>query len=452
MKKIKKQTAIFLITLFSLIIVLGGIFSFVPINFGNKIWTTFSKNVSISSDIRGGIYGEYEIKTEDASKSDIIDSMGLIREVFDENGYKNVNVYAIGNKKIRIEVGYPNGVLSFSDAYSNLSNVGSGAFYLASSTTVEGSNYVVQGSTCVEKLNVYTSNDNKVLSVKFNESGKQAFKELCESGSSTCYIIFGEQYYSLNMQTNQDDYSQLVLTNNDYEDLISLEQRIKFGCMKVELNSDNVKIDTMSASLSMAESSSSPASSSFFSSSVYVVLVSLTIVVAMLLIVLFAVKFGYFAILILVTMLINLPLFLLLMCLIPSIELGLSGFVCLAVCIAFSYTYTYIFASNVKKEYEIGRTVNASIENAMKTHFATVLFTNISVFFASLILFALSFGEIMGVAIMISICMALSMLTNLLIVPLLIKIVFSLNQKLVYKLFMLKKREITSLAKDKEVE
>ena len=134
------------------------------------------------------------------------------------------------------------------------------------------------------------------------------------------------------------------------------------------------------------------------------------------------------------------------------IELGLSGFVCLAVCIAFSYTYTYIFASNVKKEYEIGRTVNASIENAMKTHFATVLFTNISVFFASLILFALSFGEIMGVAIMISICMALSMLTNLLIVPLLIKIVFSLNQKLVYKLFMLKKREITSLAKDKEVE
>ena len=199
MKKLKRQTAIFLIALFSLLIVLGGVLSFVPLNLGNSIWTTFSKGVNVSSDIVGGVYGEYEIKTENATKADIVDSMSLIREVFDEHGYKNVNVYALGNKKIRIEASYPQGASTFKDVYSRLSNVGSGAFYLSSTSKLEDAEYYVQGSTGVAQIKVSMSNSSKVLTVKFNETGKKAFKDLCEKSGTNVYILFGEQSYSLDL-------------------------------------------------------------------------------------------------------------------------------------------------------------------------------------------------------------------------------------------------------------
>ena len=82
--------------------------------------------------------------------------------------------------------------------------------------------------------------------------------------------------------------------------------------------------------------------------------------------------------------------------------------------------------------------------------------TNIMLFAASLIMFAFAFGELASVAVVFTTCTALSLFTNLLIIPMLIKICISFNG-FGRKLFMLKKRsgildssDETELAKEAE--
>ena len=137
MKKFKKSTAIVLSAILSVILIVGVLFSFVPMKFGTKKWESFSGTLSMSSDITGGLYGEFNIKTENASAKDIISSMENIKTVFEEDGYKNVNVYAIGNKKIRVEAGYSKSSRTFVEVYNKISTIAAGAFSIRTTYEIE---------------------------------------------------------------------------------------------------------------------------------------------------------------------------------------------------------------------------------------------------------------------------------------------------------------------------
>lgn len=438
MKRFKKVTAIVLSVIISVLLVVGFLFSYIPMNFKSKKYISLSGSLNISSDIAGGMYGEYNIKTENPTRQDIIDSMLVIKEVFEENGYKNTNIYAIGKSKIRIEVGAPRkGDSDYASVYSELASVGASAFSLRSTYSLEDTSVVVDGGKYVKKIKVFTQNSNKCLSIIFTDEGQEKYKELCNA-TSTIYLVLGDYAQSISV-TGVSDYSQLTLNNTDYDNLIALEQKIKLGCTKIQLDNSTAEINTMAASLSAGESSSSSLDKTYNSSTVYVVAFSALFVVFVLGIALFAIRFGFYAVLILVSLLLNSYIFLGIVCLVPSIELGLSSIASLVLGTAMIYTYAYIFASKVKSEYNLGKSLSASLESAYKKGLPSLLISNIMMFLSSMILFLLSFGELTSVAIIFTICMALSLLTNLFIMPLLIKICISFNG-FGTKVFALKKR------------
>ena len=503
MKKFKKSTAIALSIVFGILLVVGFIFSFVPMTFGSKTFVSLSGALNISSDISGGLYGEYDIKTKNPSKSDLVESMAIIKDVFEENGYKNANVYAVGKSKIRVEVGYPKGDATYSSVYAQLAEVAAGAFELRSAQEVTDTTIVLEGSKYVKKVRVYTYNDTKTMSVEFNDEGQEVYKKLCTS-SSTIYLALGDYSQSISV-SGATDYTQLSLSNDDWDNLIALEQKIKLGCMKVELNAGTAVINTMSASLSAGESSSfnsklvnaskfinhkqytisnaktnangvlsltlsgnassvapgladylSAKEVSGFESTAYVIAFASFFAVIVLGLAIFAAKFGYYAILMLASLLLNSYIFLGIMCLIPSVEFGLSTIASLVMGTAVIYSYAFAFASKVKSEYNLGKSLNAALESSYKKQLPSLLMTNIMLFAASLIMFAFAFGELASVAVVFTTCTALSLFTNLLIIPMLIKICISFNG-FGRKLFMLKKRsgildssDETELAKEAE--
>ena len=255
MKNFKKSTAIVLICIFSVIMIVGFLFSYVPMTIGTKTFVSFSGAINVSSDISGGVYGEFEITTKNPTKSQIVDSMSKIKEVFEEDGYKNVNVYALGTKKIRVEVSYPRGSKTYADAYSELSNVGTGAFQLRSAQEVKDDTKIVDGATCVSQVKVATNNDSKFITVVFNDKGKEAYKTLISSAKGTIYLALGSYSQSISV-SNVQTYESLTLSDSDYKNLVKLEQRIKLGCMKVEVDGATAVINTMSASLSAGEANS----------------------------------------------------------------------------------------------------------------------------------------------------------------------------------------------------
>lgn len=454
MKKFNKSTAIVLSIIMFVVLAIGFVFSFVPIQFSKGKFNSLYGTLNISTDMVGGLYGEYEITTENPTESDIIDTISLIRGVFENDGYKNVNVYAVGTKKVRVELSFPNGDESFSTSYSKLKNVGAGAFSLSnidptasssSSSETEQDPITVEGSKYIQKVTVSTNNDQKYITIKFNKEGQKKYQELCENvvgtdTSGTLYLVLGDYSQGITIYSSVSSYSELTLSNDDWDNMISLEQKIQFGCAKVELDGDNSIVNTMSATLTAGESSSSSLEDSFYSSTTYVVTMSAFIFMLVLMIAIFAIKFGFFAIITLVSMLINIYLFLFIVWLVPSYELGLSVVLSLVVGSSLIYSYIFNFAQTVKQEYNQGKSLQASLESSYKKSILGELITNLILFGSSLILMFLSFSELSSVAISFAILSALSLFTNLCIVPLLVKIGISFKG-FDRKLFLLAKRK-----------
>ena len=193
MKKFNKNTAIILSVLLFVVLAIGFVLSFVPLQFSNGKFVSLSKTVNVSADLVGGMYGEYNITSENPSEKDLIDSVSLIREVFEDDGYKNVNVYSVGNKKIRVELSFPSGADTYEEAYTKLANVGAGAFSIStvnpssstSTSETEVKEVVLDGSKYVKEVNVFTQDNGKYISVVFNKEGQEKFKEVCDNASSS---------------------------------------------------------------------------------------------------------------------------------------------------------------------------------------------------------------------------------------------------------------------------
>ncbi len=453
MKKFKKNTAIVLCVLIGIVMIIGFLFSYVPISTESKTFNSLLGSINVSSDISGGVYAEFDIVSENPTTSEIVSSMAIIREVFEEDGYQNVNVYAIGNSKIRVEVSYANSGKTYAEVYSDLTDIVSGAFALSSTSSLTSSSAVVlYGSEYVSDVKVYTSDSTHYITIYFNSAGQEQYEALLDA-SSTIYLWLGDYSQSISV-SSVDTYESLTLSNTDYENLIALAKKVKLGCMSIELNDGTYKINTMSATLSVGGSSSSPEDDGFSSSSAFIVMISAFFIACIIILAVFAIKFGLFAVLVLISMLFNSYLMLIFMVLMPSFEVGFSVMGALVLGVALIYTYSFIFASRVKNEYNIGKSLNASLETAYKQSLPSLLISNISMLFASLILFAFSFGELTSASIVFCVSVFLSLLTNLFIIPLFIKICLSFKN-LGLKIFMLKKRSLsfeTVSVPDSEIE
>lgn len=446
MKKFTKKTNIIVSVLICVIMIAGFILCYIPMTFGARTYLSFSGTVNVSSDIMGGMYGEYNILGE-TDKKTLVDSMEKVRRVFEEYGYKNVNVYSYGNSKLRVEIGYPRGNKSFAYAYSELNVVSNGKFFLSSAyeaTTTDA--VVVDGNECVEKVEVYTNNSVKYISVIFNEKGQEQYRDLVAAANGSIYIHLGDYSQQINA-SNVTDYTTFTLSDNDYANLISLEQRVVIGCMGIEIDQNNYVIETMSSNLSAG--SSSPEEAGFAFNTVSIIMLCLLAAAMILLLALFAVRFGLFAVIVAITMLFNSYLFLIFMNLMPSVEIGGAGIVSLILSLAIMYMFTYIYADRVKREYNLGKSFNASLETAYKKTLPNTLISNIALLVSALIIFAFSFGELTSALVIFAVCMGLSLLTNLLIVPLLVKVAIS-YKKIGVKTFMLKKRAISLDSSDEE--
>ena len=453
MKKYTKKTAIILSIVLSFVLVVGLLFSFVPMTFGNKTWVGLSNSINISSDILGGFYGEFEIASEDPTRDDIEQSKTIIRNVLGEQGYKNAKVSDIAENKIRVEVSYARLKENYSKVQSNLEVLTTGKFRLQSASSIDEKTLLVDGTEHIKELKIEVSSS-AALKITFNDAGVEAYKALCNSvaSSGNIYLAFGDDTQQLNVSNAiaQDHYTSLELYAT-YDALFNLKQRIEVGCMAVQLKENMISINTMSPSFSAGESASSPDVASFFSSSTYVILVSTITFIVVLLITLFAVKFGYYAILIFISMLINSVLFLSIMCLIPSIEFGFSTFIAMMIVTAIIYTYAFDFASLVKKQYNEGKSLNAALKNAFKNRFVTTIISNTVMFLSALAFILLSFGELTSFGIVFAAGAFLSLMTNIFIIPMLIKICISFGNFGI-KLFMLKKRSISeSIEENNEV-
>lgn len=369
MKPIKKKTAKIFIALIVVAAVIGSIFCFVPMSFNSFTFTSISGAINVSSELGAGVYAEYDLNG-DYTDTQISKSISTIKEVLSDKGYPSADIYAIGNEKIRIEIGYPTKGETLKNSYTLLNAVGIGVFELRSSSA-EKDTYIV-GKEHIDSVDIQTYNGGVYVVLNFNESGLDFYEQLLEA-SDTIYVCMGGETMTSFDSSKVVASTSMPLSFNDYASAEDFAMKVKLGSLDVELNPDTVCINTMSSILTNAGFVTNPNNAGFGYSATKVACIVALVAVVLFALVLMIVKFGIIALFQAVAVLFNVLIALLLMWGFPWVEINFASILALAFGFAIMFTLTTIFALRFNEEYKLGKTVNAAFESAYKKSLSGIL-------------------------------------------------------------------------------
>ncbi|MBQ9790881.1 MAG: hypothetical protein IJW24_04775 [Clostridia bacterium] len=411
MKPIKRKPAIAIIVILSIVLLVGAIFSFVPMTFGNTQFKSFAGAIRVGNDFSAGMYAEYDISPEGSTgTNDINKSISEIKTVLSEKGYPSTNVYSVNGEKIRVEVSYPNGGSSFKNAYSLLKAVGVGAFELRSSSN-EDDTYII-GSKHIKGVKISSYTSYTYVTLEFNEAGKEAYEELLAAGTSI-YVCMGgatQTSFSTEDMSKNTDYSNLPLTFTDYNSALDFAMKVKFGSIPVTLNSDTVVINTVGVR------------SSILSSIIGIAFLAV-IVLAF-----FAIRYGIIGIMNIVSSLFAAVCCTILFWGVSAVEINATSLLCVALGFAVCAAMKSVFAERVRSEFLTGKTIEASLDTARKKSIAPIVALGSIILVISAIMAAATSGILQTSALILLIMSVVGLFEGLVLLPGLVNIVETFNK------------------------
>lgn len=446
MKPIKKRTAIVFIALTVVAALIGAIFTFVPMNFNSFSFTSLLGTINVSSDLGAGVYAEYDLKNIDReySTNEINRSISVIKDVLEDQGYSGATVFAVGQKKIRIEIGYPSLESDLNDSYNLLETIGVGSFELRSGTD-EDSTYVI-GSQHIKSVELATSGSSNLVLINFNKAGQQRYEDLLTDASGSDIYIFmgGNQIQSLSADTitgNNPNYKALSLNlGTTLESAREFAMRVRLGSMEVTLNPDTVKIDTMSSTLGVGNQSANPTAKNFgFSLAKVMGLVAVALLIVAALVYLIC-KYGIIGACQSLATLFVAIMAVCVLCAFEFVEISFSSLIAIGLGFALLETTAMMFASRFEEEYRSGKTIAASLESGFKRTLPGVLSSCIAlaVIFGVVALVAGSELRVFGLITALFSC--LTLFSTLVMLPGFIKIFEAFNDGAI-KAYRLPNRE-----------
>jgi len=408
MKK-KKSTnySLLIISILTIVICVCAIFTFVPMQFGDTLYTGVWGNIGISSNVRGGVYAEYDIVGE-ASGAQISSSMEKIKNILVEKGYQSSNVLSIDGSKIRVEIGYTGAIgQTLDDARTDLAKVASGAFEFRSASS--GTDYVaVTGKDHIKKISVADYNGSTFITFEFNDAGERKFEELC-TASQTVYVYMGDSLQTSFSATNVSNFSQIQLSVTDYASAKDFYYRAMYGSIDVKLNSSTMVSNTMSSLLGVG-----------YSEGASIVLWEFVILIALMIVagfVYLAVKFGIASVLLMPIMMLNSIIACWVFAGISMFEINVASLVAIIIGISVIFGGAIFYLSRIAEEYKQGKTIDASIEAGTKKARPATLITS-TLMLAMFGVFAIiASGELACTAVVLTLCGALNILTNAVLLP-----------------------------------
>lgn len=410
-----------LIAILTVIIAICAIFTFVPMQFGDTTYTGVWGSIGFSSEVYGGLYAEYDISGE-YSEEDVLESTAIIKGVLEEEGYQYSNVYSINGEKVRVEIGYPSVVAdTFTDAYSTLTSIGVGEFEFRSKNSDE--DYVsVSSKTHLKDLSVSDYNGTTYLTFEFNEEGEKVFEELCNASSTIYVYMGGDMKSSFSLGEGMTSYSQMQLSVDKYPSAMDLYYNVKYGSILITLNPDTVVINTMTSVLSLGATEGL--------TTLFYVLCALIAVVLVASFVFFAVKYKMVAALLAPIILLDLVIAAWLFAAISVIEINITSLIAIILGLAVIFAGSLYYVGRIAEEYKQGKTIGASIEAGTKKARPALVASSVAIV-VLLATFALCVkGQIATASLILGVIFgALSALTNIVLLPWLIKLYNKSNRK-----------------------
>ena len=411
MKSIKKKPAIAIIVVLSIILVVGAVFAFIPMQWGHTTYKSFAGAIRVGNDYGAGMYAEYDIsKDGETDAVSIRKSISTIKEILSEQGKPSANVFSVNDEKIRVDISYENGGNGFRDAYTLLKAVGVGKFELRSDSQDEDTTFI-DGSKHIKGITISNYTSYTYVTLQLNEAGIESFQEYLDGADKTIYVCMGgKSQTSFSSENITKASEELPLTFTSYASAVDFAMKVKLGCLPITLNSDTVSINTIEVK-----------------STILPVIIALAVVIIASL-AYFAIRFGIMGALNAVSTLATAIAASLLLWAIPMVEINTSSLLAIFFGFAIMNIMKNNYAERIKNEYMSGKTIEASLDAGYKKSIATNVALLVAVLIPTIILSFVSTAMIQTCSIIVVMLSVLGGLESLLFMPFLVNLTETFNR------------------------
>ncbi len=403
-----------------------------------------AESIKLGLDLAGGVSITYQVVgDEEPSAEDMSDTIYKLQQRVD--GYSTeAQVYQEGTDRINIEIP------GVTDANAILEELGKpGSLYFIAQTDSEGNNNyemgygidaegnmvpqyqltktieelqadgsIVLSGTEVESAQARAQQDSmgnleNVVSLTFNETGKQAFAEATTKAyenSETIAIYYDEEFVSVpNVIAAITDGNAVITGQSTAAEAEQLASTIRIGGLKLEL--EELRSNVVGAQLGSAAIQTSLTAAA----------------VGFVLVVVFMIAVYYFMGLAASLALCLYTELLVILMYAFEVTLTLPGIAGIILTVGMAVDANVIIFARIREEIAAGKGVQSAIKTGFQKALSAILDGNITTLIAGLVLYFMGSGTIKGFSITLMLGIILSMFTALVVTKFLVNIFYSLG-------------------------
>lgn len=403
-----------------------------------------AESIKLGLDLAGGVSITYQVVGDgNPSAEDMSDTIYKLQQRVD--GYSTeAQVYQEGSDRINIEIP------GVTDANAILEELGKpGSLYFIAQTDSEGNNNyemgygidaegnlmpqyqltktieelqadgsIVLSGTEVESAQARTQQDSmgnleNVVSLTFNETGKQAFADATTkayANGETIAIYYDEEFVSVpNVQAAITDGNAVITGQSTAEEAQQLASTIRIGGLKLEL--EELRSNVVGAQLGSAA----------IRTSLIAAAVGFALVVVFMIGVYYIMGLAASLALCLYTELLVILMYAF------EVTLTLPGIAGIILTVGMAVDANVIIFARIREELADGKTLQSAIKIGFNKALSAILDGNITTLIAGLVLYFMGSGTIKGFSITLMLGIILSMFTALVVTKFLVNIFYALG-------------------------
>lgn len=383
-----------------------------------------ASNIKLGLDLNGGVSITYDIVDEDASASDVQDTIYKLQKRVDRISTEG-EVYQAGARRITVEI--PNGSSSDDEAsiaenanaiFETLGRAGALEFMDQENYEkfAAGEKYetALTGADIKNaEAGIDTSGGGKeyIVQLAFTDEGMSKFAAATEANvGKPIFIVYdGELISYPNVQQKITSQTAQIDGQESFEEADELASTIRIGALPLEL-------ETMSQNVVGAKLGQDAVATTLQAGFIGIIVVCVIMLVIYLLPGLVA-SLALFAYVLLTLLCLNLF----------DVTLTLPGLAGIVLTIGMAVDANVIIFTRVKEEIALGSSVENSIKAGFNKALSAIIDGNITTLIAAVVLYIMGTGTIKGFAQTLGIGIVLSMFTALFISKMLMKALFGLG-------------------------
>lgn len=403
-----KTKAIVVLSIISVLIVLGIVFGFVSLDNGQLgiyDYVAYPKGISLGLDLKGGVYAVFEPRSTDVENlegrmqgtAESLEDM-----LFDKGFTEAVVTLENNNTRIRVEVpdvDDPETIFTLIGQPASLafSSAGSGEELTEENTYVTGE-YVENAYVS------YDSDNGYVVALEFNSKGTTMFAKATEERLNKALNIWINGEWELGPTVNSviSNGRAIITGNYTYEEANNLAISIQAGAFDVELTM--VESNTISPSLGVNS----------VKTSVIAGLIGLALVIIFMLV--FYRSLGCAAS---IALLFYATFYLFFLSIFPWVQLTLAGIAGVILSIGMAVDGNIVVFARIRDEYKMGHAVSMGVHPAIQEGFKkatpAIIDGNITTILGCIVMLFVGGSSIKSFAITLMIGIIISLFTVLLI-------------------------------------